>query len=220
MDLGAYEFQGTGLSSFTGWLWQYGLRTGGSSDYADTDADGLNNWQEWQADTNPTNTLSVLRIESISNGPPVTVQFLSSPNRLYTLRYATNLTAAPWTDVPGQTEVPGRDGWLTLSDTNAAPARFYRVSVRMPPCCIPVTCTPTNIRCSIQSLVDFLLEFDEFVRFFHELMLTIQSDAPFLKSRPQSQIPAAFGPNWATAAPWRLNPKTRLSRLPSVRALL
>jgi hypothetical protein len=133
VDIGAYEFQGTGLSGFSAWLWQYGLPTDGSADAADLDQDHLNNWQEWQADTVPTNSLSVLRLTSISLGPPVTVKFGSSSNRLYTLCYATNLTDAPWTNVPGQRDVPGTGGWQTLSDTNAAPpCLFYRVRARLP----------------------------------------------------------------------------------------
>ncbi len=133
VDMGAYEYQGPGMGEFIGWLGQHGLPTDGSGDATDPDLDGLNNGQEWQADTDPTNSLSVLRIESIAAGPPVEVQFsVSSSNRLYTLHRATNLDAAPWISVPGQTDVPGTGGWQTLRDTNAVAAGFYRVSVRLP----------------------------------------------------------------------------------------
>jgi hypothetical protein len=132
VDMGAYEFQSPGSVISYAWLRQFGLPTDGSADFADPDADPLNTWQEWQADTNPTNALSVLRIESISPGPPLAVLFSSSLNHLYTLRYATNVTGAPWTDVPGQTGVRGTGGAQTLRDTNAAPPRFYRVGVRLP----------------------------------------------------------------------------------------
>ena len=132
MDIGAEEFQGAGLGGFPAWLWQYGLPTDGSAMFLESDGDRLNNEQEWQADTAPTNSWSVLRLTSISAGPPVTMQFLSSSNRLYTLLSATNLSAAPWTDMPGQTDVPGTGGWQMLSDTNATPPCFYRVRARLP----------------------------------------------------------------------------------------
>ena len=61
VDMGAYEFQGPGMSEFIGWLAQYSLPTDGSADYADTDTDGHNSWQEWKAWTDPTNALSVDR---------------------------------------------------------------------------------------------------------------------------------------------------------------
>jgi hypothetical protein len=132
VDIGAYEFQTPASVISYAWLQQYGLPTDDSADFADLDADQLSTWQEWQADTNPTNALSVLRIESISPGLSVTVRFPSSPNRLYSLRYAGNLTDASWTDVPGQTDVPGNGSAQLLRDTNATPPRFYRVSVRAP----------------------------------------------------------------------------------------
>jgi hypothetical protein len=64
VDMGAYEFQPGVSGAFIGWLQQYGLLTDGSADNADSDHDGLNNWQEWVCGTNPTNALSALRMVS------------------------------------------------------------------------------------------------------------------------------------------------------------
>jgi len=132
VDMGAYEFQGTGMGEFIGWLQQFGQATDGTADGTDPDQDGLNNWQEWVANTNPTNALSSFRIQNITAGPPVAVQINSSLDRFYTLRSSTNLSAPVWLDVTGQVGVPGSGGTLSFQDTNAVPARFYRVNVSLP----------------------------------------------------------------------------------------
>ena len=50
------------LDPFHAWLASYGLPSDGSADYLDSDGDGLNNWQEYLAGTNPTNASSVFKI--------------------------------------------------------------------------------------------------------------------------------------------------------------
>jgi hypothetical protein len=99
----------------------------------DPDGDGANNYQEYIADTNPTNALSYFHLQSITPLPNVVVAFQSSSNRSYTLYSDVDLSTGTWSSVSGQTNVPGTGGILTL--TNAAPAdlqMFFRVGVQLP----------------------------------------------------------------------------------------
>jgi alpha-tubulin suppressor-like RCC1 family protein len=72
-------------------------------------------------------------ITAFALGPPVRVYFPSLSNHLYTLYSASSLSGTgAWTNVPGQTDIMGADGVGVLTDTNIAPAKFYRVGVRLP----------------------------------------------------------------------------------------
>jgi hypothetical protein len=132
VDVGAYEFQTpTSLLAYA-WLQQYGLPTDGSADYADSDGDGLNNWQEWRAGTDPTNALSVLRLMKPVPGPSgVAVSWRSVDTRTYFLERSTNLGVAP-IFLPLSSNIVGQAGATALLDTNAAGLRplFYRVGVQ------------------------------------------------------------------------------------------
>ena len=138
-DIGAYETLLASADSNVdgipeGWTQRFGLNPTDPIVAASTpDNDPHTTLEEWIADTDPTNALSYLRIETISNLPPVTVQFLSSSNRLYTLLGTTNLAEADaFNAVPGQADIRGTGGAQTLTDTNAAAVLFYRVNVKLP----------------------------------------------------------------------------------------
>jgi hypothetical protein len=132
VDMGAYEFQGTGLSGFTGWLWQHGLRVDGMADTADSDGDTANNWREWIADTDPTNALSVLKMLSPASAESgVTVSWQSVNTRSYFLERATDLGNQPPFQIL-QSNITGQAGTTSYTDTNAAgngPV-LYRVGVQ------------------------------------------------------------------------------------------
>jgi len=134
VDIGAYEFQSPASIISYGWLQQYGLSTDGLADLADSDADGVNNWQEWAAGTNPTNSASALRMlavpaaSSTTNG--ITVGWTSVPNRTYCLERALILGAAPGFGIV-RGNISGWEDSTTFIDTNATGPGpfFYRVRV-------------------------------------------------------------------------------------------
>jgi hypothetical protein len=120
------------------WRAQYfggsGTTTNSSSCAAcDPDGDGVVNFSEYIADTNPTNSLSYFHILAISNAAGVAVSYPSSASRKYTLYWATNLSTAGWASVPSQTDIPGSGGLDALADPSpAGESRFYRVGVWLP----------------------------------------------------------------------------------------
>jgi predicted outer membrane repeat protein len=129
VDMGAYEYQGSGSVISYAWLQQYGLPTDSSVDYLDLDGDGRNTWQEWRCLTCPTNALSVLRLVSASpavTNVSVTWQSVAGVN--YFLECSTNLAAVPVFRCVA-TNLPGQAGTTSYTDTNAASLSplFYRV---------------------------------------------------------------------------------------------
>jgi hypothetical protein len=132
VDIGAYELQAPASTISYVWLQQYGLPTDGTADSLDTDGDGMTNWQEWRAGTNPTNALSVLRITPVSaRGAVATLRWPSVSGITYSLERSTNLMVQP-AFLPVQTNIAGTGGQITISDTNSTPSApaFYRLSVQ------------------------------------------------------------------------------------------
>ncbi len=143
-DMGAYEYQGIVNPDTDGdgipnaWEGPHGLNPAVSNaPTANADGDSHTDWQEYVADTHPTNALDYLRLLDIRGepSPAMTVSFTSSTNRFYMLQYSTNLVSEVWTNVPGQDPRLGVGGIDYMQDTNAppeAPARFYRIEATLP----------------------------------------------------------------------------------------
>jgi hypothetical protein len=113
-------------------LQQYGLPTYGSADVTDPDGNGMNNWQEWIAGTNPRDAASVLRILSLTNDASGrTITWQAATNVPYYLQCSTNLGAQP-PFVSIGSNVVGQTSNLSFTDTNAVGKGpfFYRVGVQ------------------------------------------------------------------------------------------
>lgn len=131
VDIGSYEFQGADTNDYLTWLWDYYLPTDISSDSADPDGDGMNNWQEWIAGTVPVDPSSFLHIVWLEVDPSsAQIGWASVITRNYSVERSTNLSASPpFTAIA--THIPGQSGTTYFTDTNApGPGScFYRILV-------------------------------------------------------------------------------------------
>jgi hypothetical protein len=108
----------------------FGSLTKPSADtYADPDHDGVPNWQEFLAGTDPTNALSRLQfikpgLESMG-AAGITLRWLTAPDKTYAIERASNLSGAGWINV---TNITG-DGYeqQVTDGTAGAQAQFYRI---------------------------------------------------------------------------------------------
>jgi hypothetical protein len=97
---------------------------------ADADSDGLTNFEEYTAGTNPTNNASFLQLE-ISAGTAPAITFGAISNRTYTIEYRDALNE-PWSRLADVLARPS-NVVETITDSMGSTNRFYRaVTPRQP----------------------------------------------------------------------------------------
>jgi len=136
-DMGAYEFDLRTVVS-ADWFTDHGLDA--NDPYVlslNPDQDGQTSFQEWLAGTDPRDQQSFFRIEAVETGPPVRVSYQSLAGRVYTLYAAPDLAGGVagstlWTPEPGRIAVPGTGGLDSLTDTESAHRKFYRLGIDLP----------------------------------------------------------------------------------------
>ena len=101
----------------------------------DPDGDGVDNRGEFLADTDPTDPVSFLRVETLS-GAPFEFTFPARTTRVYRVGYVDDALDAIWASASGTvTDVEGAASWVDVPG-NAPPApgplRAYRVETGLP----------------------------------------------------------------------------------------
>jgi hypothetical protein len=100
---------------------------GGADD--DPDGDGLTNRGEFTAGTDPNLASSTFVVWGLEGTETVGVRFLFDTvnGRFYWVEFVTNILSGDWSVLAPYTNLTGTGGPIVVTDTNGAPARYYRV---------------------------------------------------------------------------------------------
>jgi len=103
-----------------------------AADNADPDGDGVPNWVEYLAGTNPTNAFSRLQfggaVPATNPGGGVTLNWLTAPEKSYILESKTTLAGGTWS--PVSTNVGDGNIYQFTQTNHSGNARFYRIRVK------------------------------------------------------------------------------------------
>jgi hypothetical protein len=109
------------------WEAQFGFDTNSAADgLIDADGDGMLNWQEWVAGTDPTNAASYLRFEALSANGGAMLTFGAVSARTYTVEFTDALGNGAWARL---TNIVARSTNRTeqILDSGYTTNRFYRL---------------------------------------------------------------------------------------------
>ena len=98
----------------------------------DWDGDGVLNWQEYLAGTDPTSSASFLKIDFLLLNGGAALSFQAVSNRTYTVEFTESLGSGLWSKLA---DVPARstNHLEVLSDIILSTDRFYRVTTPQRP---------------------------------------------------------------------------------------
>ena len=112
--------------SFHGEL-QYGLTPNSNTDRnLDKDGDGVSNYQEYRAGTNPTNNTQMLRVNPQVESNGITLQFNALTNRTYSIQMQDGLSAGTWLTMTNFVATPTNRTQLLFAAPQGS-NRFYRI---------------------------------------------------------------------------------------------
>jgi hypothetical protein len=101
-----------------------------SNGTGNADGDALSNYQEFIADTSPTNAAAVFELDNLTNALPHHVVWNSSASRWYDLEFSTDLHSPTWFSLASN--VVGVGGPMSFADGAGGTNRLYRARAKLP----------------------------------------------------------------------------------------
>jgi hypothetical protein len=122
----------TNTPTYTSYEWKtnfFGSTTNSLAlDNADPDGDGVPNWKEYLAGTDPNSAASCLHFNSaVSATGATTLTWLSAPGKSYAIEAAPSITSTTWTVIG---TVVGDGNVQQVTEPNSGTAQFYRIRLQ------------------------------------------------------------------------------------------